>query len=149
MIPAADDHGLLPKGVWDCTLGEIESVFAWNLHRQGLVMGLRRFLAEQWAPLGIACPIYVDGSFVRGKSAPSDVDIVLDLTDVSGVAPIAAAMAIRLQHDAIKATYTVDVWVRHPDLPRDLAAFFQYLGTKGAADLRLDSKHPKGILRLP
>ena len=150
MIPPLDAYGLRPPGVWDCTLEEIDAAFGWNPHRKMLLANLRGFLAAEWVPLGIACPIYIDGSFVRSKPLPSDIDLVLDLTAVTDLAPLGTAYAaVRLRHDALKAAYTVDAWLRHPLIPHDLAAFFQYVGTKAAAELRLDTQHPKGILRMP
>lgn len=147
-IPAFDDHGLLPPGIWDCTLGEIEDAFCWNDHRRGILDGLNRFLVREWTPLSIACPLFIDGSFVRKKPLPDDIDVVLDLSNITAIEPLALAIALRIRRDELKATYNVDVWAKHPRLPSDLFAFFQYIGDKAAAELHLDSKHPKGILRI-
>jgi hypothetical protein len=148
MIPPLDEHGLLPQGVFPATLEEIETVFAWNAHRKTLMEGLRDFLVREWCPLGLTCPVLVDGSFVRAKPLPSDIDVVIDLTHLEDIPSLALALTLRLRHDELKKAYAVDVWPRHPSLPHDLAAFFQYLGEKGAAELRLPSHYPKGILRI-
>lgn len=147
-IPAFDSHGLLPPGVWDCTFSDIASSLCWNDHRRDILNGLARFLSSEWKPLSIACPLFIDGSFVRNKPLPDDVDIVLDLTNVTAYQPLALALALRIRRDEIKEAYNVDVWARHPNLSHDLFAFFQYIGDKAAAELHLDSKHPKGILRI-
>lgn len=148
-IPAFDQNGLLPIGVWDCTLDEIKSVFAWNEPRQRQFANLQRFLETEWYPLREQCPIYVDGSYVRCKQEPQDIDVVLDITDIENTQALIAALNLRVRHDEIKSQYEVDIWVRHPMIPNNLVDFFQYLGTKAAADLRMDSKQRKGILRLP
>lgn len=36
-------------------------------------------------------------------------------------------------------------WTRHPVIPNDLVLFFQYLGDKAAAELRMDHKIPRGF----
>jgi hypothetical protein len=53
-----------------------------------------------------------------------------------------------MERATLKSRYHVDVGPRHPALPRDLAAFFQYVGDKAAAELQLPRTHPKGILRI-
>ena len=148
MIPDLDANGMLPPGVWDCSFAEIEGRFCWNDHRRALWLGLKRFLKDVYQPMGVDFPIWIDGSFCRNKQVPSDIDIVLDLAEFDGAAAFTAAWKVRAQHDAIKATYHVDLWVRHPKIPHDVAAFFQYVGDKAAAELRLQPKDPKGILRV-
>lgn len=148
MIPDLDANGMLPPGVWDCSLAEIEVRFCWNDHRRTLWLGLKHFLNEVYRPMGVHFPIWVDGSFCREKQLPSDIDVVLDLAEFDGATAFTAAWKVRAQHDAIKAAYHVDLWVRHPEIPHDLAAFFQYVGDKAAAEFRLQPKDPKGILRV-
>lgn len=148
MIPPLDDHGLLPSGIHACTWQEIEDYFCWNTKRKTVFAGLQRFLDERWAPIGLNCPILVDGSFVRSKTLPEDVDIVLDLSEVTDMTAIASALVLRLKHESIKLAYYCDVWVKHPLIPNDLSRFFQYLGDKGAAELQLSPEHPKGILKV-
>lgn len=146
MIPPFDTNGLLPPGIHVCNWQEIEAFYCWNDMRRTIFAGLQCFLSERWAPLGLPCPILVDGSFVRSKILPEDIDIVLDLSAVTDMTAIASALVFRLQHEAIKLAYHCDVWVKHPLIPNDLSQFFQYLGDKGAAELQLQPKHPKGIL---
>lgn len=148
MIPDLDEHGLLPAGVHDCTLDDIAASYCWNNHRQGLFNNFKRFLAAEWHPTGIACPLYIDGSFTRSKPHPEDIDVVMDLSGLNDAADVLTGMGIWFRHQEIKNAYNLDVWPRHPSIPRDLAAFFQYLGEKASAELRLPIKHPKGILRI-
>ena len=148
MIPPLDDRGLLPAGVWDCTLEEIAARFVTNDHRRNLWAGMTLFIEEKYRPAGLSCPLWVDGSFVRSKPSPSDVDVVLDVSSFAPEAAVQLAIGLRIQHDEIKARYHVDLWVRHPILPNDIALYFQYLGDKAAVELRLRPDDPKGILRV-
>lgn len=147
-VPKLDDYGLLPPGVWDCTLDEIAARFATNEHRRGLWSGLLAFLASEYRPSGLVCPVWIDGSFTRSKLLPEDIDVVLDLSALAVGDAFAVALSLHLHHDSIHLEYHVDAYARHPDIPRDLAAFFQYAGPKCAAELQIDERRPKGILRV-
>lgn len=148
MIPLLDAHGLLPPGIHDCTLAEIAQMYCWTAPRQQIFAGLCNFINAEWLPLNLGVPLYVDGSFVRNKPIPDDVDIVMELSALNQHDQIGKGLALWLRHDEIKNTYNVDVWPRHPRIPQDLAAFFQYIGEKAAVELSLPLKHPKGILRI-
>lgn len=147
-IPTFDELGLLPVGVWDCTLDEIAGALCWNEHRRTLLAGFTNFLEDIYRPAALAVPLWIDGSFTRSKLMPEDIDVVIDLGSLEAGSALPEALRWRMRHSEIKARYHVDLWPRHPDLPRDLAAYFQYVGPKAAAELMLDEKHPKGILRM-
>lgn len=146
-IPPLDNHGLLPQGIFDCSLTEIQGVFCQNMHRQSLFDGLMNFLNVEWYPHGIDAPILIDGSFVRGKLSPEDIDLVLDVSGRSD-GDFVIALGLHFRREELKQLYKVDVWTRHQKLPTDLGSFFQYIGDKAAAELRLEPKYPKGILRI-
>lgn len=148
MIPQFDEHGLLPPGIHDCTMDEINASLCFTARRNVLFQGLSQFLQIEWTPLGIACPLLIDGSFVRNKPNPDDIDIILDLEVLAANHAVSIALNVRMRHDEIKAAYNLDVWTRHPSLPVDISLFFQYTGDKAAAELRLPIKHPKGLLRV-
>lgn len=148
MIPPFDAHGVLPPGVHACTLDEIAAMLCFNPHRRELLGGLRAFISDRLLPDGLRFPLYVDGSFVRSKALPDDIDVVLDLMHGAGDRALKAALLLRFRNDELKRVYHVDFWFRHPEFQNDLAAFFQYLGDKAAAELRLKPRDPKGILRV-
>lgn len=145
-IPPFDEHGLLPQGCHDATLAEIEERLCWNDHRCSLWSDFQQFLQVEYYAKGLSVPLWLDGSFVRDKAMPSDIDVVVDLESLS-LTGLAMAMGMRIRHDDIKRTYRVDLWARHPTLPNDLVAFFQYVGDKCALEKSIGPKHPKGILR--
>lgn len=149
MIPDHDEHGLLPPGVHDASHAEIEERFCWTPRRILLLSGLRRLMDEWWAPQDLEGRVLVDGSFVRQKPEPDDIDAVFDLHPKTPIEQAAVFMLrCEMERATLKKHYHVDVWPRHPALPHDLAAFFQYVGDKAAAELQLSRTHPKGILRI-
>lgn len=148
-IPDLDKHGLLPQGCHDCSWDEVRAFFCWNAHRTALLDKAHDFFSQVWAPLNIAAPIWVDGSFTRKKEIPEDIDVVVDLSHLSN-AEAMPGLTLWMQRNALnfKSAYSIDFWVRHPLIPNDLTQFFRYAGTKAAAETGLDIKHPKGILRV-
>ena len=149
MIPHFDDSGLLPPGIHPCTLADVESVFCWTDRRAMLLAGLKSVLADWWQPMGLSADVLIDGSFVRRKPLPEDIDVVFRLGKSTSFHDVAVfALRCQTERQRLKMVYHVDVWPSHPLLPNDLVAFFQYAGDKAGAELRIDPRHPKGILRI-
>ena len=146
-IPQLDNHGLLPVGAHPCTLQEIQADFCWNAHRQNLFERLELFLDQRWKPLNVNGDLWINGSFTRRKDNPKDIDVV---ADVSHLTPqeFMPVLLVHLTNDVNQHNYNVDFWVKHALFPHDLTQFFQYTGLKAAAELRLDVKRPKGILKV-
>jgi hypothetical protein len=77
-IPALNHHGLLPPGIWDCTLAELRErfgVFSGSDHRARLFARLEN-LFQTMQRSGLFEALLVDGSFVTAKPAPNDIDLV-------------------------------------------------------------------------
>ena len=146
-VPALDAHGLLPLGVHECSLDEIQAAFCWNAHRTSLFQGLQDFIDQCWRPLGIRADFWIDGSFTRKKELPDDIDLVADVSHVAET-DMVPVILLHYFNARNKAAFHVDFWYKHPMLPHDLTEFFQYAGLKAAAELSLDAKHPKGILKV-
>lgn len=78
MIPALIDLDprtpwlVLPPGIHDATMAEIEATFATTPHRRWLFDGFVR-AAQALAAAGCRT-LYLDGSFVTGKPHPEDFD---------------------------------------------------------------------------
>ena len=71
---------VLPPGIHNATLQEIEDRFATNHHRRNLFEGFKRGVA---ALVYAGCKtIFLDGSFVTGKTHPKDFDVCWDPTGV-------------------------------------------------------------------
>lgn len=80
MIPNLQD-GVLPEGVHDCTIDEVEKAFGQfrrTDRRPHLTEKLRRYI-ESVRQSGLAAAVLVDGSYVTAKDEPGDIDLVLVL----------------------------------------------------------------------
>ena len=80
-IPPLDANGLLPPGIHDATLDELEEAFGGpgaGSRRRALMKSLRSYLAEvkQWRMME---ELLIDGSFVTDKPDPDDIDLLLVL----------------------------------------------------------------------
>jgi hypothetical protein len=78
-IPPLNEHGLLPPGVHDCTLAELEArfgAFRGSDRRPQLVAKFKEFVREAEVS-GLLEAVLVDGSFVTAKADPNDMDLVL------------------------------------------------------------------------
>lgn len=72
---------VLPPGIHDATLKEVEACFATNPRRVALFEGLSRACAALRAA---GCTtIYIDGSFVTAKELPGDFDACWDPVGVN------------------------------------------------------------------
>ena len=72
MIPAFEDDGNLPAGVYRALWREVEQRFGTGPHRKRLLRGLHSVLVKLEA---CGCEtVYVDGSFVTSEPLPSDFD---------------------------------------------------------------------------
>jgi len=82
-IPQLSEHGFLPDGIHECTIEEILTRFARFQDsdcRPALGRELEAYVGElRSAKVGKY--LVVDGSFVSGEPAPSDIDLVLVLQD--------------------------------------------------------------------
>lgn len=75
MLPAFDDFGNLPPGIHLCSVGEIVARFgSGSEEREAEISELLRFIEAAKAS-GVR-RLLVNGSFVTGKLAPNDVDVV-------------------------------------------------------------------------
>ena len=79
MIPAFNDYGCLPDGIYDCTMDEAAErfgVFQGTDRRPQLWAGFTEFVREVKA-CGLVEAVIVDGSFVTSKPDPNDIDLLL------------------------------------------------------------------------
>ncbi len=145
MIPALE-NGLLPEGIWDCTLTEIETTFSTSPHRAILFERLRQFFNEHSALP--SAPVFVDGSYVTNKQTPSDIDICVDL-DALPEADRAGWQRIFYAERSILKSQGIDFWFRSPDFPEDVSETeFPRIKAVEAERLGLPKQTRKGFLRL-
>jgi hypothetical protein len=79
-VPLAfDDRRLLPEGIHDATLEEIEREFSLSNRRRTLFDNLKQYLGGLKLT-GWACQVLLDGSFVMPSVVePNDIDAILVL----------------------------------------------------------------------
>ena len=145
-IPDLDSFGLLPTGIFDCTLGEIEPMFTGNRHRRRLFRDFATCIEVEVRPR-FNEPIFVNGSFVTFEEGPNDVDVALDLRNAS---IDTQTRGLRFKHfngRRLASAYRVDFWVNLPG-DEDFSLFFQRIKAKAAKFIGLDPSHRKGILRI-
>ena len=147
-IPDLDQHGLLPVGVHDCNFETIRGKFAYGKHRKDLLRMLFSFIRNELRPIGLQCPMYIDGSYTRRAASPADIDLVLDVSSCPDSHVKEVLMLFFLRRQQVKEEYKVDFWVKHPRFPNDLVSFFCYVGIKAGSELGLANKAQKGILRI-
>lgn len=76
MLPAFDDYGNLPAGIHRCTVDELVERFgSGSDEREAEIAELLQMIAAARAA-GVS-RLMVNGSFVTGKLAPNDVDVVI------------------------------------------------------------------------
>lgn len=143
MIPDFIDQGgaapwaVLPPGVHDGTLEEIEARFATTPHRKWLFGGFLR-VVEALRKAGCRT-IFLDGSFITEKPHPGDFDGLWDLTGVDPDAVDPVLFDFDNMRAAQKAKFFGEMFlVQLPQQP-GLLPFFQMEKTTGLA---------KGIIRI-
>ncbi len=77
-IPALNSEGFLPAGIFDCSLAEVRTQFG-SFQGSGARQRLFGRLEELMTAIqrsGLFEALVLDGSFVTGKPAPNDIDLV-------------------------------------------------------------------------
>ncbi|MBZ0119757.1 MAG: hypothetical protein IT378_14350 [Sandaracinaceae bacterium] len=144
-IPDLDADGLLPQGLHDCTLDELDARFGrfgGSDMRPRLAAALRAYL-EELKDAEVADHVVVDGSFVTAKDEPGDVDLIValrpDLDLTQDLRPFEYNVVSKRR---VKKRYPFDLLLapdRSEAYEKHLAFFFQ---VKGRPELR------KGLLKV-
>jgi hypothetical protein len=80
-IPALDEEGFLPPGIYDCTLDEIRERFGrfnGTEQRPNLYRKLEAFVNVTRSS-NLGARLIVNGSFTSNKPDPGDIDLVVEL----------------------------------------------------------------------
>lgn len=145
-----DERGLLPEGIHEATIPEIQAYFATSAYRRALFDDFLRFISNE---IGIShAPIYIAGSYLSDKELPNDIEITISVTlEFVQTYPIEGQKLLKLQmdHDRLKSEYRMDFYISF-DLPghNDFRLFFQYVGDKTANAKGIDAKDKRGIIRV-
>ena len=143
MIPAlVDIHGVwevLPPGIHDATMDEVERRFATSAHRKELFKGFRKGV-ESLKRAGCRT-IFLDGSFITSKTLPGDFDACWDPVGVDDKKLDRVLLDLRFPRLAQKATFKGEFF---PSSARadGVSTFVDYFQKDK------DSGKAKGILRI-
>lgn len=145
-IPLLDEHGLLPPGIHECSLAEIEERFAGfqgSDRRIRLFEKLRSYVAEvRFADLARA--LIIDGSFVTAKPDPGDIDLILVLKpDHVLMAELRPFEYNVVSKRRVRQNYRFDLFVVAPDSMLYLQRIDFFYQVRDQPTLR------KGLLRVP
>lgn len=128
-IPQLNEFGLLPQGIWECTLAEVEKRFGRFSRtdtRPRLFAALREYCDElAWTTLVSA--IVIDGSFVTDKEAPGDIDLVIILDVVNWEEELNPRVYNVLSRKRVARRFPFDIVLASEDSPEYLVRvqFFQ------------------------
>ena len=142
-IPELNEDGVLPEGIYDCTLDEIGERFGrfqTTDRRVHLFENLCALVNEERAA-GIAIEMLINGSFVTDKPEPNDIDLLIVLPeDYIRAAALAPFRYNAISKSNLRRRYRFDVFVVGKDSTEyyERLRFFQ--GTR--------EEKEKGILRL-
>jgi hypothetical protein len=150
-LPPLNYHGCLPEGVHDTTFGQLKERFATNAKRIYLWERLHEFLGRAISSKQFSYA-YIDGGFITGKSAPEDIDVILQTRASYGPEAFSAMEPFFVEGlDAIYTRYSVHLhfWCEgFPGGMSDFRRFFQYFRPQDAAPLGLKESARKGIVRI-
>ena len=119
-IPKLNRYGVLPVGVHDCTLKEIQKRFGRFGQTDRRVQLMERL--EQYAGdlrhTALATALIVDGSFVTAEPYPNDIDLIVVLPKHHDFATELLPMDYNvLSRRRVRARYKFDVFVDRQGSP--------------------------------
>ena len=144
-IPALNKDGLLPEGIHDCSLEEIEARFGSfqdSDRRIRLWAALQAFIGESKAT-GLGLALLVNGSFATAKPAPEDIDLILVLPAEHDFSrELSPAQYNVLSAQRVRRRHKLDLLVARSDSDQ----YRRYL--RLFQQVRLEPRKTKGILRV-
>jgi len=144
-IPDFNEDGLLPLGIYDCSLDEVESRFArfqTTDKRLQLFDKLLNYIKEVRAIKRVSSVI-IDGSFVTGIDIPNDIDLVLILPPDHNFAEELKPVEYNvLSRKRVNKRYEFNVFLaqEHSLVYEQYVTFFQQVKHKPSKN--------KGVLRI-
>jgi len=143
MIPQFVDIGsplrVLPPGVHDATLNQIESRFAISMHRKHLFSGFKKGVIVLFKA---GCKgVFLDGSFITEKNQPNDYDVCWHTIGVDTNLLDPVFLDFSNKREKQKQVYFGEYFPSHiiADNINSFYTFFQK---------DRDSGNPKGIIRV-
>jgi hypothetical protein len=146
-IPEFTEFGLLPEGIHPCTQDEAADFLCTNDHRANIWQGLQGFM-EWISHLPPPSGVLVDGSFVTDKPLPSDVDVIIDISNCSEVEYRQWSQFWSQGLGYAKENFRVDFYPVVTGHGHDFSTFFQYVRIDDALQRGVPPTTRKGILKV-
>jgi hypothetical protein len=147
-IPSLTADGLLPVGVHDATLEEVEQAFGLRTERRVELFQKLTLFLEFARTFGVFEAIIVDGSFVTDKDSPGDIDAVILLARANLPRLLAQPGGAQfLDQDAIKPRYEIHLFLDPPP-SGTWTSFFQKLKPADALARKLRPGARRGVLKV-
>ncbi len=112
MLPELNKHGLLPEGIHPATWQEFSARYGTSPRRQDLLANMEALLQQAKKHAGGTEKVYVGGSFVTAKAAPTDFDMTWRISgpkiaELQKTAPILVDRALQVKElgGQLMATY--------------------------------------------
>ena len=150
MIPELED-GVLPPGIHDCTLDEIDEVFGRfqrTDHRMTLVKKLRQLISDlQFGNL--AKEVIIDGSFTTAKERPEDIDLLVILpSDFVWLTDLKLFEYNSISKRMVKNMFRFDLFAANEGGSEHLKMLTLFQNVKQPEGCEYTSKTIKGVLRI-
>ena len=147
-IPSFDRFGLLPGGIHECTINEVEVDLAWNDERRRLTALLQEFSAIELTPrFTVLPPVLLDGSYVSKKASPNNINLVLELSSLSDEEQWEGQILFQRKAELL-GCYQIEMLPGLKGLKQDFVDLLQTLRPQTAFEKGLHYGHRKGVLRL-
>ena len=147
-IPSFDRFGLLPGGIHECTINEVEVDLAWNDERRRLTALLQEFIAIELTPrFTVLPPVLLDGSYVSKKASPNNINLVLELSSLSDEEQWEGQILFQKKAELL-GCYQIEMLPGLKGLKQDFVDLLQTLRPQTAFEKGLHYGHRKGVLRL-
>ena len=147
-IPGFNRYGLLPDGVYGCTISEVEEALAWNEQRRRLTESLQAFIKDELLNRFEAVPpLVLDGSYVTSEEHPANINLVIELQGLPTDEQWEGQM-LYVRYAELFDTYKIDMRPSLEKLNQDFVSYFRSCNPRKALEKELDHKIKKGLLRL-
>ncbi|MBU4271754.1 MAG: hypothetical protein KKE86_06625 [Planctomycetes bacterium] len=126
-LPAFNEEGDLPPGVYRATLSEVLERFGKGSVQRRAVAGRLNHLYELATSTGQLARFVVFGSFITAKAEPNDVDLVLLMEDTFDLASVTGEATLIFQHMEAEARFGASVfWTRRSGAMGGEQAMIEY-----------------------
>lgn len=112
-LPAFNEEGDLPPGVYRATFSEVLERFGQGQPQRRVVAGRLDRVCKLAASTGYLARFVVFGSFITAKAEPNDVDVLLLMEDAFDLATVSGEPALVFQHMEADTHFGASVfWAR-------------------------------------